>query len=532
MQVLIRVFIALMAVVVVAGCAPEFNPAWDEPRQVDGPLVLENATVYLDRNFEELLVLRTDAGDDGPALAVERHATGARPDNMVAAADGESLYVINRDDDTLSAFSIDDDSVERDDVPLSSPYDRITVDDEGEYLLLSNSGASEDAILQNLNEVGVVDLREGLPDAVRVLTLPVRAQTLEVMPGFEFDGQAQRLAVALAPSEVAVIDLMAEDDVDQVRSIPLTTSQADAVRNPTQVVFDEPSANSGSASLFVIDDRSSDVTQIVMSLAAGDEAPRKLEISVNQLAAGQDPGRIAVLNFDDVGKRLLALDASSPEFTLVDVRSAESATYDLPMGQPASAMEIYQARDPNNDELETRVLAYSQFSTLVAVIRPESIAVGSETPTLGQTVEGIRLDAVPSEVIVDGRDDAERAVILHPGGQDGFSVLDLQTNRPLSLTGFNPTQIVVDGRTAYGIFANTAHLVRFDLESRDYWTYPLPLAGREIYLSPDNEALLIEHDGQAGRFTVLSRDSYSADDALFYEHLFLDGILGRPAYAQ
>lgn len=528
-----KILALAMVALVLAGCEEEFHPAWEEPLTVDGPVMLEDAVVYLDRGFEEIVVIRSDVRGGVAELDAERHATGARPVEMEQSADGSSLYVINRDGESLSIFSIDDDDVERSDVELNSVYDEITVDPEGDFILLSHSGAAEDAILQNRNELGIVDLRDGVPDEVRVLTLPVQPDSLEMVPPFELGGESQRMIVALAPSEVALVDLNADAELDQVRSWPLTVSQADALRNPVQVVFDLPAGDDPDmASFFVLDDRSSDVTQLVIQPPIDEDATRKLRLSINQLAAGDSPRHIAVLELDDVGKRLLALDGDSPKFTLVDVSSGESATFDLRMSVPAEKMVTYTVYLPDEERSEKRVLAYSTKSSLVSIIRPESISVGSETPTLGRAVEEISLSAPPMQVLLGEEAEPSRAVILHPGGNDGFTALNLQTNRDTSFSGFNPTQVAFDSQTVYGIFANTPHLVRFNLISGQYAVHELPLAGRDIYLSPDKESLIVRHRGKSGVFTTLPQGSLEAEDARFYEHIFFDGLLDRPAYVE
>ncbi len=521
-----KIALAVAGVAVAAACVPESNPGWDAPLEPIGPVMLEDAMVYLKPAFEEIIVVRPEIVDGVGSLHVERHETGQEPSRMVASADGTQLYVLNEGDGSLSVFDIATGGVERRDVVLESAYDRVTVDPEGDFLLLSHSGEMRsNLVVQNLNELGIVDLR-GAELEARFLSLPTRAQNLVFAPPFEMDGAEQRLVAALAESEVTLVDLTTDSPIDQWRRVQLTLSQADSVRTPTEVVFDV--ANPNAVSAFVLTAEDDDVTEVVIQSGALTDSTRKFTVSINQLAAGQTPGRIAMLDLPQ-GRRLLALDRSSPRFTLMDVVSGESVTHSLPMSVAAQHMIPFYAEVPGEERLEKKVLVYSRNSQLVTIIRPEAIAVGGETPTLGLTVQAIRMSAAPSEIRMDGAGDATRAVALHAGGNDGFTILDLLTNTEIRLQGFSLSDLVFDSTQAYGIFGNSPHMVRVDLASGHPQVFELPARARAIHLSPDRDAVMVRHDGRGGRFTVLPVAEPTPENGTLYEHVFLEGALDRPA---
>lgn len=530
----VKIAVALVAVAVMAtGCGDASSAEdalVDEHLSLGQPVVMNNAMVYLDGASEEIVVVRSTVDGDTPRLESMRHPTGERPVQMKPSADGTSLYVLNRDDQTLSVFEVGDDNVERSDVALDSVYDRITVDPEGEFVLLSNTGEATDAVAQNLNELGIVDVRDEIPERADVRSLPVAATDLRVGPPFEMDGESQRLAAALAPDEVAIVDFHAEEDYDQVRTAPLSPGDSKHVHQPTQVLFDVPPEGSERelVSLFVLDDRGSDVTQIMVQPSIRADQHHKFDVSLNQLAAGDNPEHIAVLDLDEVGKRLVALDGSSAEFTVVDISSTEAATFDLPMTHPATDLHTYYHDVPGQDRIEKRVLAHSPYSSRVAVIRPEQISLGSQTGSPGQAVDSIRLSQPPSTVLIDDSGDVvDRAVVLHAGGDDGFAVLNLETNRETTWTGHTLSHMTVDGSHGYGIFTNSPHLLRVDLEEFRYQTFELPQTGRQLHLSADDQTVLVQHDGAAGRFTVMPRGDLGLENAVQFDHVFLAGILDR-----
>lgn len=535
MRSMIKSGAAAIALVVAVGCGGELHPGWQEPLAPEGPAMMSEAMIFLDRGFEEIIIVRPGLENEQPRLETQRVPTGQRPSQMAVSANGEQLYVLNDGDRTLSVFDIDGESVERQDVTLDSPYDVINVDPEGEFVLLSNSGRiRDDVVVQNLNELGIVDLRGGISaeSQAHFMSLPTRAQNLQFLPPFEMGGETQRLVVALAENQVTLVDLNAQDAFDEWRRIRLIVNEGDTPRNPTEVVFDLSPGEEGSPdkiSLFVLTDRDRDVMEISVQMSTRADEHRKFNISVNQLAAGDRPGRIAVLDLPQ-GRRLLALDAHAPRFTLVDVSSGESSTFDLPMSVPARNLLVYSAQVPGQTQSEQRVLVSSSQSKLVAIIRPEAISVGSETPSLGQTVQAINMQSAPSSVLMESTVDQDRAVALHAGGQDGFTILNLPTLSATSIQGLTLSGVIFDSRSAYGVFQNSPHMVRVDMQTGHTRTFELPGRARALYLSPDREILMARHDGSGGRFSVFPVASPTPEKGRLYEHVFLQEILSQPAY--
>ncbi|MFU8802424.1 MAG: hypothetical protein ACNA8W_01320, partial [Bradymonadaceae bacterium] len=478
-----------------AACGPETSERWDQPLQISAPLTLGDDLVYLNQTFEQLQVVRPVTRSGEVELETLNLPTGKTPTKMAKADDDSAVYLINEGDRTLSVFDMTAAEPVRSDVRLDSPYDVITVDPEGEYILLGFSGATNQRIIaRNLNEIGIVDMRGGVPEEARFVTLFSRAQNIHFAPPFSLGGQDQRLAVSLAPSEITIIDLNEDDELNSLRAVPLTISQADAIKNPVAAVFDvtpNPSAPN-TVSLYVLTDRGEDITQIVIQPSVREDSPRKFDISVNQLAAGQTPGQMAVLDLP-AGTRLLTLDRERPRFTLVDVASGEGATFDLPLTSAATKLIVYRAQVLGEDRVETRVLAYSERSPLLAVIRPESIAVSGDTPTVGRTVEAIRAKAAPSLVRMDDATEQDRAIAFHQGSQDGFTVLNLRTNRAIPIQGEALRDIIFDGARGFGVFTNSPHFVHFDLETGHPTVFDLPEAGRRIFLSQDRTRVIVEH---------------------------------------
>lgn len=511
----------------------DHSEEWDNSLRVGQPLRANGDMLFVNENFEQVMRLRPQRSGEEISLAVDRAPTGADPGARALSADESSLYVVNQQldeqDASLGVYDLTGDALTAQTVGLDSAYDRLSVDPEGEFLLLSFTGGSGDFVARNLNELGIVDLRDGIGDDEEATfqTLSKRPRDIVFAPKFTLGGSEQRLAAALSPSEITVIDLLADDEANRLREVPLTISEADQVRTPTQAVFDVTPEESmpNVVSLYLLTDTGQDITHVSIQPSIHEDADRKFDISVNQLAAGQNPRRMKLLELEEQGSRLIAIDGNQPRFTMIDVQSGESSTFDLPMTSPADDLLVYQTTAEG--EPETRVLAWSTRSPLVSVIRPESIAISDDTPTLGRSVEAIRLKAAPSRVQLDDVGGGERAIVHHAGLGSGFTVLNLRTNRAIPIQGESLGDIYFGESYAYGVFRGEAYVGLFDLETGHPMAFELPKEGESIYLDRDDELLVVQHNDRTGSFTLLNATNPVPENARVFNDVFLQNLFGQ-----
>lgn len=530
----------LIAAALLAACGDDHDhsSAWDEPMQAGQPLRSGGDLLFVHDSFEQVYRLRPTRDGEQIDLQIDHAATGADPGARALSADQSQLFVVNEEHAkqgaTLSVFDVAGDELGAKTVGLDSAYDRLSVDPEGEFLLLSFTGDSGDYIARNLNELGVVDLRDGVgaDETASFETLSSRPRDIIFAPKFELDGSEQRLAASLSPSEVTIIDLLADDADNRLREVPLTISQADQVRTPTQAVFDvtpDP-AMPNTVSLYLLTDTGQDITHVAIQPSIRQGSAKKFDISVNQLAAGQNPRRMKLLELGDPSSgeqrsRLIAIDANQPKFTMIDVQSGESSTFDLPMTAPAEDLAVYQTSV--DGEPETRVLAWSTRSPLVSIIRPESIAISDDAPTLGRSVEAVRLKAAPSSVQLDTAGGLERAIVHHAGLGAGFTVLDLHTNRAVPIQGASLGDIYFGQTYAYGVFRGEAYFGLFDLETGHPTAFELPREGEHIWLDDADELLVVQHDDPTGGFTLLNAVDPSPNNAKVFNDVFLQNLFDK-----
>ena len=516
---------------VVAGCEPpEYRTQWQDAYDVDGPYKAANgAMVYVHRSFGQ--VIRVQPGEPGGEVSVlgDRLELGGKLTSSLIDEQGETLFVM---DATERLHRIDlSDPVQMNvkSVELASAYDKLSLDPQGEFLLLSFSPgeSSGTVIARNLNEVGIIDLRGDELEA-RFITLSTRGQQFVFAPKFELGGESRRLVAALSDSEVTILDLLAEDDANVLREVPLTLSEAEQIKRPVQAIFDvtpEPSLPD-TVSLYVLTNRGSDITQVSIQPSARQDATYTFDLSVNQLAAGANPGQMALLELPARGARLMALDRSSAAFTMVDVESGEGATFTLPMARAATQMVVYTAsrREGSDETEEVRVLAYSPESPVVTVIRPETISISGDQPTLGQSVEAIRLEKNPLRVEYDADAAANRAVVFHSGFSSGFTILDLEANRDIPIEGFALNDVIFDGSYAYGVL-NTRNMVAFELDTGHPTVFDLPYEAEHVTLDASEGLLLLEVNGRDGGFVAFDAEEPTPENAIVREGVFLDETL-------
>jgi DNA-binding beta-propeller fold protein YncE len=513
-------------VIVAAACGPEPPDRWFQPLDFRG-LDVGDRQVYVSNTAQRAVALDPVRDGDEIRLDISVQPVGTEPGASAVATDGETYYVVDEENEVLGI--VDSASGDRTEVELDSAFDRIAVDPHGDFLVLYFSGDSDGTIVaRNLNEIGVVDLRSNTPSA-EFLTLASRPRAIEFAPPFTLEGNDQRMAAVLSANEVTILDLeeLAEPE-DALREVPLTISEADQVKTPRSIAFDVTPADGEEdvVRVYVLADNSSDITEITVQPAVLEDSPRKLDLAVNQLAAGQNPVAMELLELP-AGSRLLAIDGNQPRFTIVDVASGEGATFDLPMTQAARSMKVYTTtiQEDGEEVPETRVLAYSPGSALVSVIRPETIAVAGDEPTLGRSVEAVRLERRPQRI--EFADEAsDRALVFHDGAQAGFTILDLRKNVDIPIQGGTLRDVHFDGTFAYATFQTLNNFTVFGLDGHPT-NFDLPRSGQDIFLDVEDELLLVRHNDPLGMFTVLDANEPTPENARVYEGVFTHELLDQ-----
>ena len=509
---------ALSAALIATGCGPDTANIWDQSFDVSGPIETADGIAYVNRTTDELFVLTTGREGDRASLDIARQNLRANPGVATASFDGSKLLVVDKEDEVLQIIDVENPQNVQE-VELSADFDRVAVDPFGEFIVLSFSGADDgNVVARNLNEIGVIDVRSGSPTAV-FTTLSTRANSFSFAPPFELDGEAQRVMAVLADNELTVFDLLADNEEDRLREVPLSVSESDIARVPLQTVFDTSSDQKLDVYLRSAE---ADVSRITVRRAG--DGSKKLNLSTDKLTV-PTPAAMELVTLSGGATRLVTVSTTTPTVTVVDTISDIGTTFELPMTAPAEFLLPYTTtiEEDGTQREEVRLLAYSRSSQLVVVIRPETIALEGDEPTLGRSVEAIRLEQVPTRIeLATGAND--QAVVFHQSS--GFSLLNLFKNNDVPIQGGALQEVLFDGTFAYvvyrtlpniTVFAGDGHPTNFDLIAN----------GTSVHFTPENEVLLVPHDRINGTFTVLDANDPVPDKATVYENIFISDLFAK-----
>lgn len=514
-----RKMFVMTALLGITACGPDASPRWQTSLRVVGPLETATGLAYIETTTQSVYMLDADRDGDVAQLNILRGQLGKEVGASAMSADGKTLYVVDEDREVLQLVDVEDPS-NIEEVELSGDFDRIAVDPHGEYLVLSFSGASDDNVVaRNLNEIGVVDLR-GANKTASFTTLSTRANAFSFAAPFTLGDQPQRLMAVLADNEVTIFDLLADNDEDRLREVPLTVSEADTVRVPQQVIFDTSDASKLDVYVRTQD---VDISRVTVRLAP-DGASRKLTLSTDKLTVAR-PVAMEVLTLSNGSTRLLALNGSTNTFTLVDTVSDVSVTLSLPLTRAASRMLPFVTTVEEDDVLreEVRVIAYDPGSPLVAIIRPELIPIEGDEPTVGRSVEAIRLENLPERIELSTAV-ADQAIVFHPSS--GFSLLNLEKNNDIPIQGGALEDVLFDGTFAYVVYRTLPNLTIFGSDGHPT-NFELPSAATSVHFDAESEVLIVPQVSNYGTFAVLDANNPQPETATVYENVFLDNFLGR-----
>lgn len=500
------------------GCGEKASTKWDEPLSLVGPLDTSSGLVYIERSTARVFTLDVNRDRERAVLDINSGQLGQDPGVSAVSADGETLFVVDTDREVLQFVDLADVS-KIEEVELSGDFDRITVDPYGEYVILSFTGAADDNVVaRNLNEIGVIKLSG--ERTAEFTTLATRANSFSFAKPFTLSGQDQRIMAVLADNEVTVFDLLADNDEDRLREVPLTVTQADRVRVPQQVIFDTSSDDKLDLYLRTQD---ADISRVTVRLAP-EGASRKLQLSTDKLTVSQ-PADMEILTLSNGSTRLLTISSTAPQFTLVDTVSDVSVTLALPMTYAASQLLpfVTTVEEDGTPREEVRVIAYSPNSQLIAVIRPELIPIEGDEPTVGRSVDAIRLEDLPERIEISTSAN-DQAIVFHRSS--GFSLLNLEKNNDVPIQGGALRDVLFDGTFAYVVYRTLPNLTIFGRDGHPT-NFELPTYGTSVHFNVENEVLIVPHDSPFGEFTVLDANDPQPQTATVYENVFVENFLGR-----
>ena len=516
----------------VAGCLPERDPAFDRPRVVSGPVPLKDQVAYVDGALDRVVIV--DARAEAPTVAAV--PVGRRPIWSAPTLDRDRLLVITRGEEALARGQIDEEPhLWNVDVanpatapvayPIGSPFDRIAVSADGALAVLHFSDAGPDAegFFRNPNELAFVDLtRPPGPDNPVLKTLRSfgSAPTAVVLsPPMAIPGAADPtprvFAFVLAPNRVTVVDATfpARDEV----TIRLDQAGSDVV--PREVVFAP-----GTATAYLRSDGARDVLEVMLTAdPPPDDRPGANDYRpvLAELGAGGGPADIAV--YDDVGGRRFVL-ASTPNTGEVVVIDADTAEFvRVPTPDPIDRIVLFPegADQPARKAVLASIGAQRDRVHVLDLegIDDDLIPRAVETVAAGAPVRAI--EAVP------GR---ELALLVHDDQRTVLGLLDVAYGSVSPLEGVARLDSYAFTTEGDYLIAATTGLPRLgvlaldNLHPSDLRLDDLPA---RVFALPSG-AVFVDHGDPLGRATIIPAPTATRDEAIVLAGFLLADLLEQP----
>lgn len=384
-------------------------------------------------------------------------------------------------------------------------------DDAAAAVLFHPAGSTAGTSIVNSDEVALVDLKAAAgKDNPRVATVSglTRAPlTARVAPPITSGDGVHRLVWMEAQGRLGIADF----GPSKVRTavVPLA-ADPQALMQPIRTVVQ---VAPGAADLYLLVDALNDVVHVRIDVSGAE-----LQISLDQIAAGADPGDLHLYTAAE-GLRVLVANVQAKSLSVLD--PATGSGFELPIGAPVSRFEPVTAADGKQ-----RVLAWWHQGGLAKlwIIELDDLAKKK-----GKAIRPVVLDLPLYGVQPVGG----QVVLEHSSSQYGASLLDVVTGK---VTQFSGAGKVIQVRTLGAVGSASVWLLgtsgiqtrlsRIALSDQHGASLNLDVAGERLMPLGDGVALMGQ--GLAGWWVAFfAKGELDASKANWLEGFGLDGWAGR-----
>jgi hypothetical protein len=229
------------------GCTEQRPAGFVDNIVISGPLAAGNRFVYVNRTFDELVVMQASTEGGEPDAEIRHLPLGDGPLSPIVSPDEALVLTINGGDQTASLVRLDDLSEYRFDLP--SDYDSARFSSDGRFVVTyfgnAAAGGSSDSVFRNQNEITVLDLNpSGAPGGfdgsqvdTQVLSLRSSPLGFDFAPPFTIDGVTHQLLVVHAISALTLVEPAAEAEQDRQRRLFFVPEQSTTELIPRRIIF-------------------------------------------------------------------------------------------------------------------------------------------------------------------------------------------------------------------------------------------------------------------------------------------------------
>jgi len=509
--------VALLAVTCTScGGRPEIL---EQPLSVGVAQALDRDLAFLDQTRERLVLV-----DPGSPPRVRHLETGHRPATLLPTIDRRGVIVLSRGlestdpdfaDQEPRLTNFDAETGDAAVYPLTSPFDRVTLSEDGRYALaFFGEEPAEEGLFRNPNEVALIDLEVG-PDDENPAVRTIRAFG-QAPKGAVFSpplcipakgcAETRTLAVVLASGSLTFLD--ATHPGRREITVQLQIPGAQAIE-PEEVVF---APEQGTVFVRAADLDDIFVIALLASTPEGEDG-NDYHPALSQLAAGRGPSDID--HYDEGGARkVLAVNTASRDVSIID--AATSTFVNIPVGDSVDRALLFPPDAP------TAALLFARGNAVSRIYFLDLMGLEDER---GRNLTHVDLGSTAADVqLVDG---GTRALVLHDEGRTVVSVVDLGARTVFPLQGnlaLTSYDFAEGGRYLVAVADGLDRIGVVDLTTLHPSEVRLDRVPVRVLALPGSGAVVVEHGSLWGELTVLPSPRSTRDEAFVVEGFLLEGI--------
>jgi len=442
-----RLLSILLLAGLIAACGerPEQFESWTAPQ---GPYIVSNQVVYLDKNWDELVVL--GVGKKDPTPTVERIPVAGDATVIATLSSVESLLL--RVPGTGNIQLVDPAKAKVTDYDLEAPFDRFLIRQEPPMLAawFSDVAQGGDAsVLFSKGDVAFVDLTRA-KDAITRFTLPTYGGVplgVEVADTVPALSGGRRFAFVRWNSFLSLVDI--ENPKMKETAIPLKAPDSGAQVLPMPLQF---VPGTGRLTALFLAQASPDLYVVDVDAEKAQGAGTGVSLNVFPTAAGA----LTFKTFLDKDNQLTVLVLCPGSKTAAVVRPETSEVTLYPLDFAAYLVNVFNM--PGEDGKEER------FAFLFASGGQSYSYYFVELDHLAdKKSKAFHLFNLPAPVGQVYMVDKDRFLVMHASGPSPMSVVTASSGEVISLGGPRLTNEVFapDGTTLFAL-SNNGRIFRFD----------------------------------------------------------------------
>jgi len=445
-KIRLSVILLLPGLLAACGDRPEQLDSWSAPQ---GPYVISNRVVYLDRNWDELVVLGVEKKD--PTPGVERIPVAPEASVIGTLTSVDSLLL--RVPGTGSIQLVDPEEGKVTEYDMETPFDRFLIRQEPPMLAAwfsENAQAGDSAVLFSKGDVAFVDLTKS-KDAIARFTLPTYGGSplgVEVADVVPAASGGRRFAFVRWNSFLSLVD------IDQPKlketAIPLKAPDSDAQVLPLPLQF---VPGTGHLTALFLAQASPDLYVLDVDAEQAQGAGTGVSLNVFPTALGASTFK----TFMDKDNLLTALVLCTGSRTAAVVQPETSDVALYPLDFTAHDLNLFTM--PAKDGKEERfAFLFSSGGDSYSYYFVELDHLADKKS------KAFHLFNLPAPVRKVYMVDKDRFLVMHSSGPSPMSIVTASSGEVISLGGIPNLFSEVfapDGTTLYAL-SQSGRIVRFD----------------------------------------------------------------------